>query len=97
MRLKHELKRHFTLGWLEFYGLGMEQGTVWLGLGSSETFSTRASGRHSHVCCLPRETTDLSPSRLNMAAGQLISGLSSPVSWYLSLRGYRRWPGHHCV
>lgn len=32
------------------------------------------------ACCLPSETTDLSPSLLNMAAGQLILGLFSHIS-----------------
>lgn len=32
------------------------------------------------TCCLPSKTTDLSPSVLNVATGQLILGLFSHIS-----------------
>lgn len=32
------------------------------------------------ACCLPSETTDLSPSLLNVATGQLVLGLFSHIS-----------------
>lgn len=49
------------------------------------------------ACCLPSKTTDLSPSLLSVATGQLILGLFSHISWDLSLSGYRRWPGHRLL